>query len=508
MRPDIERVKLYIRLKLITVVTITVTTLLEFFLLRFGLIPALAVWLVSILAGLMGLIVQSAIRQKRLSFSLLHFSLITDLLVIAVGVYYSGGPGCTWAFLPVILIFIIGYILDLRAAFLYSCAAFLTVLVSFGLEYYRLIPHQTTFGITSEFWRNPFYLIDYLLSAFVLFFTTAFIAGNFSRVISQSSQKLEAGLQGSETARRELEASRKALLSIMEDLDAAKGELEKKVRERTAQLEEAKDSLEGRVKERTADLEESRKAIMHMMRDLKEDIEKLSVVDRLKTEFLSMVSHELRTPLTPIKGYLSLLLAGKMGKLSEEQKKALDILQKQADHLHSMIDNILDIARLEVGKPIPTYKTPVSMETIINETADAMQIQAQEKQIKIPIDIKGPLPTIMGDENKLKRIMTNLIGNAIKFTPQGGEVRVRSFSQGQEIRTEVIDNGIGLARENLEKIFEKFYQVDASSTRTFGGIGMGLPIAKELVELHSGKLWAESDGLGKGSRFIFTLPVS
>jgi signal transduction histidine kinase len=294
----------------------------------------------------------------------------------------------------------------------------------------------------------------------------------------------------------------------MDYLNQTKGELELKVKQRTTELEEAKIDLENKVAERTVKLEESRTAVLHMMRDLKEDIAKLQSVDKMKTEFLSMVSHELRTPLTPIKGYLSLLQSGKMGALTDQQKNALEIVTKQSEHLHSLIDSVLDLSRLELGKPIPIVKEPVSVNSILLDTYEAMRIQAENQGLKILLNIQEELPTIMGDAAKLKRILANLLGNAIKFTPRGGEITLRAFSGSSNIRIEVADNGIGLSSEHREKIFEKFFQVDSSLTRSSGGMGMGLTIVRELVTLHGGVAWAESEGLGKGSKFIFSLPVT
>jgi signal transduction histidine kinase len=227
----------------------------------------------------------------------------------------------------------------------------------------------------------------------------------------------------------------------------------------------------------------------------------------MKTEFLSMVSHELRTPLTPIKGYLSLLTAGKMGELNEKQLKALDVLTRQSEHLHSLIDSILDLSRIELGKNIPISKEPLSIRTVIEETIDAMKIQAGEKQVQIQAEIQPDLPTISGDVIKLKQVLANLVDNALKFSPERGTIKINALKEAGTLRVEVVDHGTGIVADDLPHVFEKFYQVDSSITRVAGGMGMGLPIAKELIELHGGKIWLESDGPGQGTRAIFLLPV-
>jgi signal transduction histidine kinase len=196
-----------------------------------------------------------------------------------------------------------------------------------------------------------------------------------------------------------------------------------------------------------------------------------------------------------------------MGEINPEQKNALEIVRRQSEHLHSMIDNILDISRFELGKPIPVNLEPISIKQIIEETAEAVVIQAKQRGIDLVLDIQSDLPTILGDSVKLKRVVTNLVGNALKFTPEGGAIKVKSFVYGTNIQVEVVDTGIGIDKDNLGKIFEKFYQVDSSTTRATGGIGMGLTICKELVALHGGKIWAESEGISRGSKFIFLLPI-
>jgi len=429
------------------------------------------------------------------------------LLFVIVALYFNGGIENTWLFFPVLIIFVSGYLLDLQTSLIFALSSFFAVVAMFLLENTGAIPHFNAYGIPTLYWKYPAYIKDYLIGMFFLYFAAAVLSGYLNRRMQESSLQLEKALKDSNISRNELETSRKAMLNVMDDLENAREQLDQRVKERTAQLEEAKATLEGKVVERTADLEASRKAIMHMMKDLKEDVAKLQVVDRMKTEFLSLVSHELRTPLTPIKGYLYLILTGKMGEINPEQKNALEIVRRQSEHLHSMIDNILDISRFELGKPIPVNLEPISIKQIIEETAEAVVIQAKQRGIDLVLDIQSDLPTILGDSVKLKRVVTNLVGNALKFTPEGGAIKVKSFVYGTNIQVEVVDTGIGIDKDNLGKIFEKFYQVDSSTTRATGGIGMGLTICKELVALHGGKIWAESEGISRGSKFIFLLPI-
>ena len=237
------------------------------------------------------------------------------------------------------------------------------------------------------------------------------------------------------------------------------------------------------------------------------ELERTSEREQIETGFMSVISHELRTPLTLIQGYLELLLS-EPGKLTPEQKNALDTIKKQSLRLLDLIDSVLDITRVEYGKPIEIKKEPVSLNAIIMEVVGGMAFLFQEKEIKVGTALAPEIETIMADETKIARVISNLLGNALKFTPKKGEIGVKTTKTGAAVQVEIWDTGIGLEPENLQKIFDKFFQVDSSYTRWAGGIGMGLAIVKEIVEAHGGKTWAQSEGLGRGSRFIFTLPLT
>ncbi|MBN2057613.1 MAG: PAS domain-containing sensor histidine kinase [Candidatus Saganbacteria bacterium] len=247
------------------------------------------------------------------------------------------------------------------------------------------------------------------------------------------------------------------------------------------------------------DITERKKAEM----ELETNIEK----DQLRTEFMSLISHELRTPVTPIQGYTDMLVSEKVGPLNAQQKDCLHVIKSNSKRLLDLIDSVLDISRVEYGKPIEVKKEPVSLNGIISEVIDSVKFMYDQKQVKLELDLSPEIETIMADEAKLSRVIVNLAGNALKFTPKKGKVFIRTSKIGDDLQFEIEDSGIGIDKENLSKIFEKFYQVDSSYTREAGGIGMGLTIIKEIIEAHGGKVWAESEGLGKGSRFIFTIPL-
>jgi PAS domain S-box-containing protein len=242
--------------------------------------------------------------------------------------------------------------------------------------------------------------------------------------------------------------------------------------------------------------------------ELAKAVEDLKVVDKMKTEFLSVISHELRTPLTSINGYTGLLLDGQVGQLSDDQKKAVEVIKREGGHLLTLINSVLDVSRLVAGKSLEIKKEPVLLKRLLEEIALAMAPQLNENRISFSVELPPDFPTIEGDPDKLSQMLTNILGNSLKYTPQAGWIKASGSLQGDQVEIRIADNGIGIAKENLEKIFEKFYQVDSSITRSTGGVGLGLSIAREIVEAHGGKIWAESEGLGWGTTIKLTLPVA
>lgn len=239
--------------------------------------------------------------------------------------------------------------------------------------------------------------------------------------------------------------------------------------------------------------------ILHDMRKEKE-------AEKMKSEFISTVSHELRTPLTSIEGFVSLILQGKVGAVSAKQKEFLDIVAAQSRHLGKLIKNLLDFSRFVTGR-MQIEKRNIAIKDVVDETILVMGNQFEGKKLKLAVAVGEDLPKISGDPEKLGMVFSNILGNALKFTGEGGHVSLEVKKSGHEILAEISDTGIGLKKENLEKVFERFYQVDSSLTRKVGGAGIGLAVAKEIVAAHGGKIWAESEGPGKGTKFSFTIPI-
>ncbi|MCS7285557.1 MAG: GAF domain-containing sensor histidine kinase [Anaerolineae bacterium] len=235
---------------------------------------------------------------------------------------------------------------------------------------------------------------------------------------------------------------------------------------------------------------------------LKKAYDEVSELSRFKSELLQNVSHELRSPLTFIKGYVELLKEKSMGPLTPEQEEALEIVSEKTDIMTRLVEEMIVMQKLEREK---LKLEPVSLEEIAHLSVRSATFMAQSAGIEFKIEIPPGLPPVMGDKSRLIQVFDNLINNAIKFSPNGGTITVRLKDMGEYIQAEVEDTGIGIPEDKLDKIFERFYQVDSSSKRQFGGMGLGLAIVKSIVEAHGGKVWARSK-LGKGSTFYFVIP--
>ena len=237
-----------------------------------------------------------------------------------------------------------------------------------------------------------------------------------------------------------------------------------------------------------------------------DDITREKEIDQMKSDFISLVSHELRTPLTSIIGFVSFILDGKAGAINDRQRNSLARVQRQSKRLAALINDLLDISRIESGR-IQMEQEPISLLEIVTQRIEEIRPQADEKSIRLDLTAPESVPTIFGDEARMGQVFTNLIGNAIKFTPNNGEVSIKVRVDGSLLHVEVIDTGPGIPAEERQKVFDKFYQLSDISTRQQGGSGLGLSITKSIVEAHGGKLWIDDGNQGKGSNFQFVLPL-
>ena len=226
-------------------------------------------------------------------------------------------------------------------------------------------------------------------------------------------------------------------------------------------------------------------------------------LERMKSNFLSVVSHELKTPLHSMKGFVDIILMGKTGPVTEIQRDFLETVKQQNDHLQRMIDDLLEFSRLESGR-VTLRLQPVDLPVVVEAVIDKLSPLAESAEVTLVNRAPETLPTFQGDPWRLEQVVTNLVDNAIKFTPAGGAVTISAHESDAHLHVSVHDTGIGIPHDQLERIFDRFYQVDGGANRLYKGTGLGLTICRHIVEHHGGRIWAESEP-GHGATFIFTL---
>ncbi len=229
-------------------------------------------------------------------------------------------------------------------------------------------------------------------------------------------------------------------------------------------------------------------------------------IAQMKNEFVSTVSHELRTPLTSIKGYVDLILDGDAGEINEIQQDFLSIVKENSDRLVQLINDMLDISRIESGR-IHLKVEPLSITESIEGAVDTFRAVLAQTGRSIETAVPESLPLAAGDRDRIGQVLINLISNAVKYSPEGGGVTVGAHVKDGFVVVSVADEGLGISREDQKQLFTKFYRVDSAMTRDIGGTGLGLSICKSIIELLGGRVWVEST-LGKGSTFYFSVPVA
>lgn len=235
------------------------------------------------------------------------------------------------------------------------------------------------------------------------------------------------------------------------------------------------------------------------------DRTKEAEVDRLKSDLIGIVSHELRSPLTAIKGYVDLIATGDIGVISERQRAYLEIVTKNANRLATLIEDMLDLSRIESGKLQMTFGK-VDVRYLVDFCVLTLRPEAEKKNHTFQADITDPELNVCGDVDRLQQALMNLAANAIKYTPDGGNVTLRAYREGDTIRMAAVDDGLGISEENQSHLFEKFFRVKGKSTRGIGGTGLGLCITRSIVEAHDGRIEVESEE-GQGSTFAIVLPT-
>jgi signal transduction histidine kinase len=252
-------------------------------------------------------------------------------------------------------------------------------------------------------------------------------------------------------------------------------------------------------------LEDMQRAVLNILEDL--DVEKRSAqaANRMKSEFLANMSHELRTPLNAIMGFAKLMAYGKVGRVSGQQLEFLGDILKSSDHLLQLINDVLDLAKVEAGK-MEFHPEPIDLSLLVGEVCDILRAVSATKQIQIDVDIDRACTGLELDPAKLKQVLYNYLSNALKFTPDNGRVLIRVRPEGASaFRLEVQDVGIGIGPADIKHLFTEFRQLDSSASKKYQGTGLGLALTRRIVEAQGGHAGVES-ALGSGSTFFVVLP--
>jgi signal transduction histidine kinase len=259
------------------------------------------------------------------------------------------------------------------------------------------------------------------------------------------------------------------------------------------------------LEEKREELERVNEQLNGTNRELNEANSKLRELSEMKEEFLALTTHDLRSPLTVISGVISFFTSGRLGELSPEQKNMVSMMERNTQSLIELVNDLLDASKLESGT-IRLEIASIDLRGVLDELRETMEPLAKEKEIELVETLPKDLPPVQADRAKLRRIILNLLSNALKFTPKGGRVEVRVEREASQVRISVSDTGVGIAPEDVARLFDKYEQARSRATRGEKGTGLGLYITRQLLQLHGSEIKVESE-VGKGSTFSFTLPI-
>ncbi len=381
------------------------------------------------------------IRRAR-TYGTIH--LLLDLVAFIVLLHFTGGIENPFVFYFVLHIIGASVILHYRVVYMLAVAKISAVIMLVGLEYSGAIPHVNLAGFASPtLYQEGSYILAVLIVLATALFATAYMATSIAG---------------------ELRKRQREVVQLSQRL----------LRRRTGELEKASNEI--------AKLEEEKNRFLR---------------------FLSIAAHDLKAPLTAIQGFLWVMLGGYSGEITDKQKNMLDRSTRRINELLNLISDLLDIPRIETGQIVQEMK-PISLNQVVRASMGDLRDQAKQKGVKLKTELPRALPKISGSAPRLQQVITNLVNNAINYTPEGS-VTLRVSEGEREIQVEVIDTGIGIPPEDLPNIFDDFFRASNVETK---GTGLGLSIAKRIVEAHGGRIWVESPcpGTKVGSKCTFTLP--
>ncbi len=446
------RLRVFVTMRWLAVLAIVVATLVVSTVLHIG-FPTLPVYIICAFIALYNLVLLWQSRRLKTidpdlviprarTYSNIH--ILLDLITLTVLLHFTGGIENPLIFFLVFYVITASLLLPYRRAYLLATAAMVMVSLLVGLEYAEVIPHVN-------------------LSGFVL--PTRY--KDISRILAVLGTL--AGLLAATTYMA----------------TAVSGELRKRQRQVVALREQL-------LEEKTRELEKSTKEIAK----LEEEKEKF-------LRFISIAAHDLKAPLTAIQGFLWVILGGYVGDISDKQKDMLQRSTRRINELLNLISDLLDVPRIETGQIVSEMKM-ISLREVIKGSLDEQRNLAQEKGVKLKVEMPLRLPKIYGSAPRLQQVMTNLVSNAINYTREGA-INVRVIEHGNDIEVSVADTGIGIPPEDLPRVFEDFFRASNVESK---GTGMGLSITKRIVEAHGGKIWVESPcpKSNTGSKFTCTLP--
>jgi len=373
-----------------------------------------------------------------------NIHILLDLVALTALLHFTGGIENPFIFLYVLHIILASIALHYRVVYIVATAAIVMVSLLVGLEYAEVIPHYNLGGFADPIlYQEASYILAVLVALAAILYGTTYMA------------------------------------------TAISGELRKRQR----QVVQLREQL---LEEKMGELEEASREVV-----------KLEEEKSRFLRFLSIAAHDLKAPLTAIQGFLWVMLGGYAGELADKQRNMLDRSSRRINELLNLISDLLDIPRIETGQIVPEMKE-ISLRQVIRNCLEGQRDLAKEKGIKLKVELPEKVSKIRGSSPRLQQVITNLIDNAVTYTPEG-TVTLRVEEKNNEIQVEVIDTGIGIPPEDMPQLFEDFFRASNVEVK---GTGLGLSISKRIVEAHGGKIWCESPcpESNQGSKFVFTLP--